>query len=128
MDSIGATGLGGVGRHPCWFAAAYIINYRGIEKLTNQKSLILKPDLETKESEWVLSYVADNYIYGLTTSYMCRTPSFLCLDEGSSLGHDGFISGIFEANATGQAKEYRDSIIRDIVAKVESQKKGLDKK
>ena len=119
-NSFCTTGFAGIAKQPCFYAAAYIINRRGIEKLANRRSLFLKPDLETKENEWPLSYVVDNYIYSLTNSYMCRTPSFLCMDEGSVTGHGGFLDDLFEISSYGQAKEYRDSIIRDTVNKKES--------
>lgn len=116
QSGFSVNGIAGIGRKECYSAVAYIINRKGIEKLSSSDPLILEPTILPKEARWPLNYVADNYIYGMTNSYICKTPTIMCKRSPSTLEHDSFLSDLFNfAPTSNTLDDYRDSVIRDVL-------------
>jgi len=116
QSSFSVNGIAGIGRQSCYSAVAYIINSRGIEKLSARNVLILEPTILPKEAIWPLNYIADNYIYGMVNSYICKTPTFMCKRSPSTLDHDSFLNDLFNFSPTSNTlDDYRDSVIKDVL-------------
>jgi len=119
QESFSTKGIAGIGRAPCYPATAYIINKKGINKLSNHNPLILKPNVLAADVTYPLNFVADNYIYGMTNSYICNTPTILIKRSKSTINHDNSIVNNmfnFTSNPTTM-DEYRDSVVRDVLYK-----------
>ena len=120
QSSFSVNGIAGIGRKECYSAVAYIINIRGIEKLSSSNILILEPTILPKETIWPLNYVADNYIYGMTNSYICKTPTIMCKRSPSTLEHDSFLRDLFNFAPTSiTLDDYRDSVIQEVLNQVD---------
>lgn len=119
QESFSTKGIAGIGRAPCYPAIAYIINKQGIEKLSRNNPLTLNPNMLDADVTYPLNYTADNYIYGMTNSYICNTPTILLKKSKSTLNHDeSFFTTIFGGSAAefGGSGPYRDSVIRDVLS------------
>tara|TARA_R110002074_G_scaffold265440_1_gene437649 strand:+ start:305 stop:1534 length:1230 start_codon:yes stop_codon:yes gene_type:complete len=121
QESFSTKGIAGIGRVPCYSAIAYIINKSGIDKLAPDNTVILKKVVLEGDITYPLNYVADNYIYGLTNSYICNTPTILCKRHESTINHDDtIISGMFNWTSTPVTLDYyRDSVIKEVLNQVD---------
>jgi len=124
QDSFSTRGIAGIGRTPCYPATAYIINKKGIDKLARNDPLILKPNALPDNVTYPLDYKADNYIFGMTNSYICSTPTILLKSYKSTLDHnETFITTIFggSADEIGGSGPYRDSVIREVLKEIDTE-------
>ena len=120
QTSFSVNGIGGVGRQGCYSTVAYIINSKGIEKLSSSNVLILEPTILPKEAIWPLYHIADNYLYGMTNSYICKTPTFICKSSPSTLRHESFLNELFDHPASPTTlTDYRDSVIQEVLHQVD---------
>jgi len=126
QDSFSTKGISGIGRTPCYTTIAYIINKQGINKLTKNNPLILKPNALPADVTYPIHYKADNYIYGMTNSYICNIPTILLKSSKSTINHDEtFLTNIFGGSAddVGGSGPYRDSVIRDVLNEIDIEDK-----
>jgi len=92
--------------------------------LARNDPLILKPNALPDNVTYPLDYKADNYIFGMTNSYICSTPTILLKSYKSTLDHnETFITTIFggSADEIGGSGPYRDSVIREVLKEIDTE-------